>query len=416
MDTVLRSRSNLIVAGALFGIIAVALPSPALAAATDTSPTGMVAFFPQSECPDGWEPATYAQGRLLLGTTDLTTYTLGKQVGTALANLTAPSHDHAFAVTLSLGEDELKYGDCGGDTTGGAKKGDYTVNGPTLSGGNTGLPLYQILACEKQDSGQSPPPADGYGTAALAFFNLKACPTNWIPATDSKGGPINGSFVLPFETPPDGTVGTLFGTPYSNGDQRHHTHTLTSSITLKSRQYESFLGSCKSLTSDGQHDFSGTTDKTVNKVPYVQLLLCERAPNLSGVNPPSGVPTDVVTFFGSQNCPYGWKPSATGSGRFLVGLPAGGTENEAFGSGEPLQAPGERAEHSHGLKGSVSISEQKVALASGTDSPLFGHDGTYDYGGSTDAHDFSLPYLTTANCQPCVVDDSNPVCQQQAQK
>ncbi len=226
MDTASRSRSSLIVAGALVGPLAATFSLPAHATATDTSPTGMVAFFPQNACPDGWEPATYAQGRLLLGVTDLTTYTLGKQVGTALTDLIAPSHDHSFAATLTLSEHKLKYGDCGGSTKGGAKKGDYTVNGPTLSGGDTGLPLFQMLACEKQDSGQSPPPTDGYATAALAFFNLEACPTNWVPATDSKDVAINGNFVLSFETPPDGTVGTLVGTPYGNGEQRTHAHDL----------------------------------------------------------------------------------------------------------------------------------------------------------------------------------------------
>ncbi|MDR4460023.1 MAG: hypothetical protein MRJ67_05835 [Nitrospirales bacterium] len=549
----------------VLGAVSALWPQAASAQATDTSPSGMVAYFStQSECPDGWEPATYLQGRLGLGTTDTAGWTLLKQVGTALENETAPSHDHPFGVTLSLPQETVDTGYCGGSTTGGAKNGDYTVNGPALSG-NTGLPLFQILACEKKDSGQSPPPTDDYGTSALAFFNLSSCPTNWQPAigypqgyqmtwtgsqnyqivitfdgTDSDNdgvlrgrgsdpskiaggktnelnfwtmavlqngqekvlltwntqktrsdfnfnyaiaskevyasvqfseenglnvgmpgtgnndynffsnqaagniwlvhagdnstavkGPlgntqftagtpssaVDGYFVMPFEAPPDGSVGTLVGNPYSNGEERTHTHTLTSSIDLDTRQYElaPWFGSCSSLTSDGKHSFSGTTEAVFNNVPYTQLLLCEREPNFSSANPPTGVPTNVVTFFGSQNCPYGWKPSPTGSGRFLVGLPAGGNEDQAFGGGNPLQTPGDRPQHTHGLKGSVSISEQKVALASGTDSPVFGHDGTYDYSGSTNSSDFGLPYLTVANCQPCVVNDSNPVCHEQAQ-
>ncbi|WP_447965542.1 hypothetical protein [Nitrospira sp. Ecomares 2.1] len=556
---------GLMIFGSMFGAISALSSQSATAQATDTSPAGMVAYFStQSECPDGWESATYLQGRLGLGTTDTADWTLLKQVGTALENETAPSHDHPFGVTLSLPQKTVDTGYCGGSTTGGAKKGDYTVNGPALSG-DTGLPLFQILACEKKDSGQSPPPTDDYGTSALAFFNLNSCPTNWQPAigypqgyqvtwsgpqnykvvitfdgTDSDkdgvlrgrgsdpskiaGGKTNelnfwnmvvfqnnqtkatytwntqksrsdfnfnyalagqevyasvqyseenglnagitgsgatdynffsnqaadgiwlvqagennqaakgplgntqftarassssvdGYFVMPFEAPPDGTVGTLVGNPYSNGEERTHTHTLTSSINLDTRQYElaPWPASCSSLTSDGKHSFSGKTEGVFNNVPYTQLLLCEREPNFSSANPPAGVPTNVVTFFGSQNCPYGWKPSPTGSGRFLVGLPDGGNEDQAFGGGNPLQTPGDRPQHTHGLKGSVSISEQKVALASGTDSPVFGHDGTYDYSGSTDSSDFGLPYLAVANCQPCVVNDSNPVCHEQAQ-
>jgi hypothetical protein len=228
---------------------------------------------------------------------------------------------------------------------------------------------------------------------------------------------VNGYFVMPFEAPPDGTVGNLYGDSYANGEERTHSHTLSSNIDVQSSmQYEDapWFGSCSSFTSTGTHAFTGTTNAVFNGVPYTQLLLCEREPNLLTTNPPTGVPTNVVTSFGSQYCPYGWKPSATGSGRFFVGLPDGGTEDQAFGSGDPLETPGDHLPHSHGLKGSVTLSNQNMALAKGTDSATVAHDGTYDYGGDTDDSDFGLPYLTAANCQPCVQNDSNPVCQQQA--
>ncbi len=414
--------ARMIVCG-LLGVVSALSPPLSSAQATDTSPAGMVAFFPQSQCPDGWEPATYAQGRLLLGVTDLTSYDLAKTTGTALTNLEAPAHQHPFAVTLDLAEKHLSGGDCGGDTGNAVHKGSYTVNGPTQSGGSSDLPLFQILACEKKDSGQSPPPTDGYGTSAVAFFNLPACPANWQPAIGYPQGntesapssPVDGYFVMPFEAPPDGTVGTLVGNPYGNGEQRTHSHALTSSISLGSYQYEVFLGSCSNLTSDGAHSFSGTTSASFDNVPYVQLLMCEREPNFSSANPPP-VPSDIVTFFSSQNCPYPWKSSSTGTGRFLVGLPDGGTPNEAFGSGTPLTNPGDRIPHSHGLKGSITLSNvQHVALAKGSDSDKFGTTGTYEYGGTTNPANFDLPYLTTANCQPCTgPNDADPVCSEQS--
>ena len=228
---------------------------------------------------------------------------------------------------------------------------------------------------------------------------------------------VNGYFVMSFETPPDGTVGKLYGDPYINGEQRVHTHSLGSSIDMGEIGYASSIAPvhCSGLTGYGTRYFSGTTDAVFNNVPYAQLLLCEREPNLLGANPPTGVPTNVVSSFASQNCPYGWKPSATGSGRFFVGLPAGGTEDQAFGGGNPVQVPGDRPQHSHGLKGSVTIPVKSVALVDGS-SEKFGQHGTYSYGGSTNAGDFGLPYLTAANCQPCVENDSNPVCQQQAKQ
>ncbi|MDR4460021.1 MAG: hypothetical protein MRJ67_05825 [Nitrospirales bacterium] len=568
MQTLMFSRAGLMFVSCIVGTISALSSQSASAQATDTSPAGMVAFFPQSQCPTGWEPAPYAQGRLLLGATDLTTYDLAKTVGTPLTNLQAPVHQHAFTVPLNLSEKELKNGDCGGSTGNCQHKSDsshnYTVKGTTLNGGSSDLPLFQMLACEKKDSGQSPPPTDGYGTSALAFFNLQSCPANWQPAVgypqgyqvtwngpqnykvvitfdgtdnDKDGvlrgrgsdpskiaggktnelnfwtmvvfqnnqkkvaftwntqktrpdfnfnyalagkevyasvqyseenglnvgisgtgstdynffsnqaagniwlvhagnnnqaakGPlgntqftagtptstVDGYFVMPFEAPPDGTVGTLVGNPYGNGEQRSHSHALTSSISLDSYQFENFLGSCKNLTAPDSHTFSGSTDAAFNNIPYTQLLLCEREPNFSTPNPPP-VPSDIVTFYASQNCPYPWKSSATGTGRFLVGLPDGGTPNEGFGSGTPLTSPGTRIPHTHGLKGSVTLSNvQHVALAKGTNSPHFGTTGTYDYGGSTDPANFDLPYLTTANCQPCIgPNDANPVCHEQVQ-
>jgi hypothetical protein len=401
-------------------MVAIALPTAPLSASTDTTPAGMVAFFPQSECPNGWEPATYAHGRLLLGVTDLTTHTLGKQVGTALADLTPPAHKHGFTVTFKLAETNLDGGDCGGGDDGAAKyDGDgngYTTTGNSANGG-TNPPLFQILACEKSDDGQTPPPVDDYGTAALAFFNLNSCPTNWTPATDSKNSLVNGAFVMPFEAPPDDTVGNMVGTPYENGGQGAHTHSMTVDIDLNSIQYKKFAGGCKYLTSAGTQSFSGTTDEASNSVRYVQLLLCERDPNLSPSNLPTGVPTNIVTFFGSQNCPTAWKPSATGSGRFLVGLPDGGTPNESFGSSTPLKAPRDRIAHNHAFTGSVDISTaQPVALAKGSSGTSYGRHDTYGYSGTKGSGDLDLPYLTSAICQPCVVDDSYPKCQQQAKK
>ncbi|MGP0594594.1 hypothetical protein ACTRXD_18905 [Nitrospira sp. T9] len=568
MQTLMFSPMGLMFVSCILSTVSALSPPSAIAQATDTSPAGMVAFFPQSQCPTGWEPAPYAQGRLLLGATDLTTYDLAKTVGTPLTNLQAPVHQHAFTVPLDLAKKDLNNGDCGGSTCNCQHKSDgshkYTVMGTTLNGGSSDLPLFQMLACEKKASGQSPPPTDGYGTSALAFFSLQSCPANWQPAvgypqgyqvtwngpqnykvvitfdgTDSDkdgvlrgrgsdpskiaGGKTNeldvwnmvvfqnnqkiatfswntqksrsdfnfnyalaskevyatvqfseenglnvgmpgtgntdynffsnqavgnlwlvhagktdspvkgplgntqftentptstvdGYFVMPFEAPPDGTVGTLVGNPYGNGEQRSHSHALTSSINLDSYQFEKVLGSCSALTASGAHSFSGSTDTAFNNIPYTQLLLCEREPNFSTPNPPP-VPSDIVTFYASQNCPYPWKSSATGTGRFLVGLPDGGTPNEGFGSGTPLTSPGTRIPHTHGLKGSVKLDDvQHVALAKGSNSPHFGTAGTYDYGGSTDPANFNVPYLTTANCQPCIgPNDANPVCHEQVQ-
>ena len=37
---------------------------------------------------------------------------------------------------------------------------------------------------------------------------------------------------------------------------------------------------------------------------------------------------NVLTLFMAEHCPYGWKQAQITAGRFLVGLPAGGTPDE----------------------------------------------------------------------------------------
>src|SRR5262245_30685047 len=75
---------------------------PAAAQSTDTSPSGMVAFFmaTAAACPPGWTAATMAQGRLIVGVTNGSA--VGTQVGTALTSqpgtgTAAPTHQHSYS-------------------------------------------------------------------------------------------------------------------------------------------------------------------------------------------------------------------------------------------------------------------------------------------------------------------------------
>lgn len=411
--SLLASQRYTLVLAALVGI-AVASP-PAFAQSTDTSPAGMVAYFAtQSECPAGWSPATYLQGRLALGFTNTSTYARGKTVGTALADETPPTHEHGYSLTLTLSEKKMKGGDCGGSNSRGAHKGSYTIAGTTEKSGSN-LPLFQILACEKDASNETPPPVDGYGGAALALFNTESCPAHWSAAQGTPSGSkeavdVNGFFLMPLQSPPQGTVGVMYGTALSNLEVRKHHHQLNSSITLTETQYEAALGLCKDLTGSGQQDFSGPSEPASSNIPYTQLLLCERSSNYSAQNPPQGVPTNIVTFYNTQQCPSGWKPSATGSGRFFVGLPNGGTADQAFGAASPLKAPGDVFTHSHNFTGSVSIPSEDVLLDKGSDSDSYGAAGSYTYNSISVEATLDMPYLVASNCQPCVENDSNPQC------
>ena len=124
-------------------------PSPAQF--TDTSPSGMVAFFMSSgaQCPSGWTAATQAQGRLILGVTNGST--VGVTVGSPLASQTAPSHQHSYQAMVDIPSRSIAAWHCCNNQ--GAQSGYRMV--PDNPPGSTGsaashLPLIQLVVCQKQ--------------------------------------------------------------------------------------------------------------------------------------------------------------------------------------------------------------------------------------------------------------------------
>jgi hypothetical protein len=116
------------------------------ATAQDGTPSGMVAFFMAAQCPSGWNAASVAQGRLVVGVTDPTA--VGVMVGPPLTNQTAPSHGHAYATTVNLTAKSIAAASsCCNDQ--GAKAQGYTVSGNTGSA-TSNLPFIQLVACQKQ--------------------------------------------------------------------------------------------------------------------------------------------------------------------------------------------------------------------------------------------------------------------------
>jgi hypothetical protein len=119
---------------------------PAAAQSTDTSPSGMVAFFMSSgaTCPTGWTAAALAQGRLIVGVSS--TSTVGMKVGSPLASQTAPTHQHAFAATVPVSSRHISASHCCNNQ--GARNGGYLTTGTTVAG-TSNLPLIQLVVCQK---------------------------------------------------------------------------------------------------------------------------------------------------------------------------------------------------------------------------------------------------------------------------
>lgn len=113
----------------------------------DGVPTGTVAFFGSETdvCPDGWGPAEYAEGRLVVSVVDAPA--VGKVVGMPLKNQEDRAHSHAFTTSMDLPYKAVAAAD--GANNQGAQAQVYEVAGST-DPAPTGLPFIQLLVCEKQ--------------------------------------------------------------------------------------------------------------------------------------------------------------------------------------------------------------------------------------------------------------------------
>jgi hypothetical protein len=68
----------------------------ALTVGAESVPTGMVAFFPSTQCPPGWSEETSARGRTVVGLP--LSGTISGTVGTALTDTENRSHDHDLSL------------------------------------------------------------------------------------------------------------------------------------------------------------------------------------------------------------------------------------------------------------------------------------------------------------------------------
>lgn len=111
-------------------------------AAAAPVPAGMVAMFTTPACPDGWQPAAIAAGRMLVGTDDR--MGVGHQLGAALGDAEERPHGHEVDTTVALPAKTISAAD-GGNNSGGAA-GPNGLRGSAMPSAS-GLPFVQLTAC-----------------------------------------------------------------------------------------------------------------------------------------------------------------------------------------------------------------------------------------------------------------------------
>lgn len=343
-------------------------------------PTGLVTFLSavDGEPPENWEEYQPAQGRLLLAAKDASQ--LGLTGGAPVGPGQVPTHTHALSGTVSV--PHYKTSTVDGSNKSVAKSGSHAAKG-SLTEAELGLGFLHLRvvrslgspAGDVDDDQGDPLP---YGS--VAFFDRVPPPSWRIRSTWA------GCFVLP-------SSGTTVqnGTPWDpTGSPPPHEHHATGTMSMRSKSFTWGGGANPNTADDGHAGFSGRTTSTSWPVPFVTLLLCEKA-----AMPASGdIPLGLTVFVAAQSPPDGWGLVPGSQERFLIGLPSGG---EAGFAGGP--AVGATATHRHSGTASTTLPNYDTDLARWIKNFSLGTDGDYSFAVASSDGSITLPSVTLLHCR-----------------
>ncbi|MEO0421835.1 MAG: hypothetical protein AAF184_05835 [Pseudomonadota bacterium] len=367
--------------GALLTVTVAAVTAPT---ANADVPAHTVAFFDTSTCPTGWVEAEYAKGRLLVARA--AGDEVGVQVGDPLTANEVRHHEHHYEIDIRLPPKSISA--AAGSTSGGAKRGTYTLKGNTATE-SVDLPFVQLIACERADDGNN---ADALLPFQASFFNATSCPTGWTAFEAA-----SGRFIVPLASAGN-NLGAAGGQALASGEVPQHQHRLTGTISLEDRSYAAITGCCNnSLARKTDVGINGLSEGALASIPYVQLLMCLR----SGPPAPAPLPSGMIGFFPVGevgSCPTGWSViDDSQAGRLMVGLPAGGSPGATFG-GDAL-ANQEVRLHTHAFSGAFEPDEYKPAVIRGCCGGGYAKHKTYAYDDHSLPSDARAPYLQMQACR-----------------
>lgn len=229
---------------------------------------------------------------------------------------------------------------------------------------------------------------DSYPTDTVSFFTGNACPTGWEPYAAGAGRTI-----VPTLGP--GAGGATRGTPLTTGEDRTHTHVASPQVTLGSVSYALATGSGLNVGAAGPVIMNGSTNAASSGLPYVQLLVCRKtAAPVAGAAP---LPSGLMIYTAATSCPSGFSQAAATKGRFVVGLPSGGTNGATFG-GSPIDASSTTV-HTHTVAGNLVTTPYGVTGLSGCCGSGYAQNGTYPFSAASSDGDVGLPSVHLAQCQ-----------------
>ncbi|MEM7429119.1 MAG: hypothetical protein AAF441_23775 [Pseudomonadota bacterium] len=383
---------------AVVGTSGLCLLAGMAAALAGGPPEKMVAFYTTDGagvCPNNWQEAGYAQGRLLLGTVNPDH--VKKTVGEPMADGQPPLHDHSFngwavmpagdphGIMPSGGDRQLAIAT---DESGAQISGKTGRSGPNL-------PFQQFLVCVSGKP-ENPRAPDGFPVGSISFFASTSCPRGWAPETQA-----DGRFLLPATL--KGIVGRATATHWSNLQQPAHTHT-SHRFTItrgKTKHVEVGVPAPKKDYAYYSPDFEGgkvrgtgmiishTNHNTEPVLPFVALLACGKT---EGTPETFEVQSGVSTFYSGQSCPDGWAPATGAAGRFLVGIGGNGKQGYAFGGENIDKVETERA-MSHSLDQPARFTELDLGKGG-----VPGSTGTAAMRGKTHGTTLRPPDLTLQFC------------------
>lgn len=274
---------------------------------------------------------------------------------------------HAQLLTVAI---SLVLVNCFADTSGTGTYSTPTVSSSTGSGG-TDTPI-----------------GDAFPPGAVAYFRKAVCPADWDVYPAAQGRTIVAAT--------DGLPrGTLVGTPLAKGEDREHSHAISTMVDVPDTEFIGAEGGGNDgMTAAGMYTFATTSSPVLAGVPYMRLLTC-----IKHEMPPAKalpLPRKLHIFFDLEMCPSGWKPATLAQGRLVVGLPSKAPPDLPFG-GESFTSS-ELRSHAHTFDSSFSTTAHGVALASGC-CGHFGKNATVAVAGATELAAIDMPMIALLQCE-----------------